>query len=86
MVNRVTVIKTRVNKGSGYSSGGGKVKSVTDTTKFTYVMLESEKICWEKDKSKMNLRSLAEELGGIGCVEVKESDELLTLEDCCEVQ
>ena len=39
MLKRVTVIKTRVNKGSGDSSGGGKVKSVTDTTEFTYVVM-----------------------------------------------
>ena len=39
MVNRVTVIKTRVNKGSGDSSSGGKVESVTDTTEVTYVVM-----------------------------------------------
>ena len=33
-------------------------------------MLESEKICLEKDKlkSKMNSRFLAEEVGGMSCV------------------
>ena len=39
MLKRVTVIKTRVNKGSGDSSGGGKVKSVTDKTEITYVVM-----------------------------------------------
>ena len=32
MLKRVAVIKTRVNKGSGDSSRGGKVESVRDTT------------------------------------------------------
>ena len=31
MVKRVTVIETRVNKGSADSSSGGKVKCMTDT-------------------------------------------------------
>ena len=35
MVKRVAIIKTKVNKGSGDSSGGGKVKSMTDTTEVT---------------------------------------------------
>ena len=39
MLKRVTVIKTRVNKGSDDSSGGGKVKNVTDTTEVTYVVM-----------------------------------------------
>ena len=39
VLKRVTVIKTRVNKGIGDSSGGGKVKSVTDTTEVTYVIM-----------------------------------------------
>ena len=39
MLKKVTVIKTRVNKGSGDSSGGGKVKSMTDTTEVTYVVM-----------------------------------------------
>ena len=33
------MIKTRVNKGSGDSSGVGKVKSLTDTTEVTYVVM-----------------------------------------------
>ena len=39
MLKRVTVIKTRVNKGSSDSSGGDKVESVTDTTEVTYVVM-----------------------------------------------
>ena len=39
MLKRVTVIKTIVNKESGDSSGVGKVKSVTDTTEVTYVVM-----------------------------------------------
>ena len=31
----------------------------------------------------MNLRLLAEEVGGMGCVEVRESDGLMILEVCC---
>ena len=32
VVKRVTIIKMRMNKGNGDSSGSGKVKSVTHTT------------------------------------------------------
>ena len=39
MLKRVTAIKTRVNKRSGDSSGGGKVKSVKDTTEVTHVVM-----------------------------------------------
>ena len=39
MVKRVTVIKTIVNEGSGDSSGSGTVKSVTDTTEVTTVVM-----------------------------------------------
>ena len=39
MVKRVTVIKTRVNNGSGDSSGGGKIEIVTDTMEVTYVIM-----------------------------------------------
>ena len=35
VVKIVTIIKTRVNEGSGDSSGSGKVESVTDTTEVT---------------------------------------------------
>ena len=35
------MIKTRVNEGSGDSSGGGKVQSVTDATEVTYVVMAS---------------------------------------------
>ena len=48
-------------------------------------MLEREDICLENDKfeSKMNRRFLAEEVEGMGCVEVRESDGLMILEVCC---
>ena len=48
-------------------------------------MLEREEICLENDKfeSKMNSRFLAEEVGGMGCVDVRESDGLVILEVCC---
>ena len=46
-------------------------------------MLEKEEICFEKDKSEMNPRFLAEEVGGMGCVERRESDGLVILEVCC---
>ena len=39
MVKRFTIIKTRVNKGSSYSSGGGKAKSVTDTMEVANVVM-----------------------------------------------
>ena len=47
-------------------------------------MLERKKICLEKDKleSKMNPRYLAEEVGGMGCVEGTESDGLMILQVC----
>ena len=35
-----------------------------------------------KFKSKMNPRFLAEEVGGMGCVKVRKSDELMILEIC----
>ena len=42
-------------------------------------MLEREEICLEKDRleSKMNSRSLVEEVGRMGCVEGRESDGLM---------
>ena len=39
LVKRITVIKTRVNEGSGDSSCSGKVKSVTNTTEVTSVVM-----------------------------------------------
>ena len=39
VVKRVTIIKTRVNEGSGDSNGSGKVKSVTDMTDVTNVVM-----------------------------------------------
>ena len=69
MLKRVTVIKTRVNKGSGDSSGGGKVKNVTDTTEVTYVVMAGAR--------------KGGNLFGIGCVEVRESDRLMILEVYC---
>ena len=39
MVKKVAIIKTRVNKGSGNSSGGGNNKSVTDMTEVTNVVM-----------------------------------------------
>ena len=49
-------------------------------------MLEREDICLEKDKLKwkMNPRFLAEEVREMGCVERRESDELMILQVCCE--
>ena len=41
MVKRVTIIKTRVNKGSGDSSSGGKVKSAPNTTEVTNAVMAS---------------------------------------------
>ena len=38
-VKRVTIIKTRVNEGSGNSSGSGKIKSVMDATEVTNVKM-----------------------------------------------
>ena len=48
-------------------------------------MLEREEICLENDKfeSKMNPKFIAEEVGGMECVEVRESDGLMILEVCC---
>ena len=48
-------------------------------------MLERVYICLENDKfeSMMNPRFLAEEVGGMGCVEVRKSDRLMILEVCC---
>ena len=43
VVKRVTIIKTRVNKGSGNSSSGGKVKSVTDTMEVMNVVIAGAK-------------------------------------------
>ena len=37
----------------------------------------------DKLKSKMNPRFLAEKVGGMGCVECRESDGLMIFEVCC---
>ena len=39
VVKSVTIVKTRVYEGSGDSSGSGKVKSVTNTTEVTNVVM-----------------------------------------------
>ena len=39
MVKRFAIVKTRVNKGSGDSSSGGKVMSATDTEEVTNVVM-----------------------------------------------
>ena len=39
-----------------------------------------------KFESKMNPRFLAEEVGGMGCVKVRESDVLMILEVCCPIR
>ena len=40
VVKTVTIIKTTVNKENGDSSGGGQVKSMTDTTEVTNVVMD----------------------------------------------
>ena len=47
-----------------------------------------KEICLEQDtlESKMNPTFLAKEVAGMGCVEVRESDELMILEICCGSQ
>ena len=79
VVDRITVIKTTMNKGSGDSRGSGKVKSVMDTTEVANVVMAGARKggnLFGKNRldSKMNLRFLAEEVGGMGCVEGRESD------------
>ena len=39
MEKRVTIVKTRVDEESGDSGGSGKVKSVTDATEVTNVVM-----------------------------------------------
>ena len=39
VVKRVAIVKTRVDDGSGDSRGSGKVKSVTDATEVTNVVM-----------------------------------------------
>ena len=39
VLKRVTIIKTRVYEGSGDSSGSGKVKSMSDTTEVTSMVI-----------------------------------------------
>ena len=39
MVKIVTIVKTRVDEGSGNSGSSGKVKSMTDTTEVTNVVM-----------------------------------------------
>ena len=39
MVKRITIVKARVNEGSGDSGGSGKVKSVTYMTEVTNVVM-----------------------------------------------
>ena len=44
MVKRVTIVKTRVDEGSGDSGGSGKVKSVTDATEVTNVVMAGARV------------------------------------------
>ena len=44
VVKRITIVKTRVNEGSGDSGGSDKVKSVTDATQVTNVVVAREEI------------------------------------------
>ena len=39
MLKRITIVKTRVDEGSGDSGSSGKVKSVTDATEVTNVVM-----------------------------------------------
>ena len=39
MVKLITIVKTRVDKGSGDSGGSGKVKSVSDAIEVTNVVM-----------------------------------------------
>ena len=85
VIKRVTIIKTRVYEGSGDSSGCGKVKSVTNTTRarlWYWKVLDREEIGWEKDKleSKINPRFVAKKMGWMGW---KENNRLMILEVCC---
>ena len=44
VVKRITIVKTTVNEGSGDSGGSSKVKSVTDATEVTNVVMAREEI------------------------------------------
>ena len=60
VVKRITIVKKRLNEGSGDSGGSGKVKSVTDANDVTNVLmaiLEREEICIEKDKLRVEDKS-----------------------------
>ena len=88
MVKIITIVKTRVDEGSGDSGGSGKVKNVMEVTNLVMTgtkVLEREVISLEKDKLelKVNQRFLVEDVGGIGCVEVRESYGLIILQACC---
>ena len=69
-------------KGFKWGSNVGMFMDVGDRK---WQVLKMEDICLERDKfqSKMNLTFLAEEVGGIDCVEGRESDVLMILEICC---
>ena len=82
VVERITAIKTTVNEGSGDSSGSDKVKSVTNTMVIAGSRKRGNSFGKYRLESKMNPRFLAKEVGGMGCVKVRESDELMILEVC----
>ena len=43
VIKRITIVKTRVDEGSGDSGGSGKVKDVTDATQVTNVVMAGTK-------------------------------------------
>ena len=74
-----------MNKRIGDGSGGGNVQSVMDMTEVAKVVMASARkgedlFGTDKLESKMNPRFLVEEVGGMGCVEERESDGLMILE------
>ena len=67
VIKRITIVKTRVDQGSGDSDSSGKVKSGTDATEATNVVIAGARkrrnlLAKDNLESKMNPRFLAEEV------------------------
>ena len=76
-----------MDEGSSYCGSGGGIKSVSDAAKIANMVmqvLKRDEICLEKDsvESNMKPRFLADSLGIIGLVVMREREGLTILQVC----